>query len=537
MANSFKVDARFTAKGNFDKKFTLWERAAARFGKNAEKSFRRASRSATSFGSITKGVVAGLGISRGLNLLSQGVGSVVTQFIAFDKAALGATVRFKDIGPRAADFNEQLKKIEKSARDAGATTQFTAAQAAEGLDFFARAGFTSAEAMLALVPTINLALATGEDFNSVADKSSDLLGAFGLNADNTAQKIANLNRLNDVLVTSANSANVTIETMFETMKQAAPIGRKLGIELEEVAALTAVLGNAGIKGTEAGTALKNMFLRLTAATPATAKMLKAVGVEVDDGTGNMRKFTDIMGDLSAATDEFGTLKVAKVLDTLFGKRAIAGAANIADAIKQVGDLEKTLKEAGGTSKLTAEIMERGLGAKLLVLSSTATEFGFKILEAFRGDAKNGIEGLTESIRKMDAKPFIDDLKIIVSLMGDVVSISAKAAGGIKKFGQGLGIAAAKFVLGREDVSSLELLKGGGQAIKPKIGRAEQFASSFDEFGGGELNVESPNQGVAAARAQQVAVDVSGTINIPSPAGTTAESSGPVGFNTQALGEN
>jgi TP901 family phage tail tape measure protein len=516
-----EVEARFSANDKVTKRFSVMERAAARFGRNTEKSFKRANRAAGRFQTNTKAIVAGLGISRGLGLISQGVGSVVRQFIDFDKAALGATVRFKDIGPKAANFNEKLKEIEKSARDAGATTEFTAAQSAAALDFLARAGFTSAEAMGALGSMINLATASGEEFEQVADKSSDLLGSFGLNAENTAQKIANLNRLNDVLVKSANSANVTIETMFETMKTAAPIGRKIGIELEEVAALTAVLGNAGIKGTEAGTSLKNMFLRLSAATPETTKMLRAVGVQIDDGSGNMRKFTDIMKDLSQATGEFGNLKVARVLDTLFGKRAIAGAANVGDAIKQLEDLEKTLKDAGGTSQLTADIMRTSIEAKLKTLGSAATEFGFKILSAFRGDAKGGLDAMTESIRNMDVTGIVEELKIVIKFMGTLL----KVAGGIAKafdiIGTGLGVAAAKFSLMQDARKGASL-------------------TGFDDFGGDEESqspVVGPNQREAAARAQQVAVSVGGTIDVNGPPGTTAESDGPVGFNVAALGTN
>ena len=135
MAIEKKVNTRFTAKDGITKRFGIMDRAAARFGRTADKSFRKANRGASRFRDVTKGVVAGLGITRGIGLISRGIGVITTNFIAFDKAALGATVRFKDIGPQAANFNEQLKLIRKSARDAGATTEFTAAQAGEALDF------------------------------------------------------------------------------------------------------------------------------------------------------------------------------------------------------------------------------------------------------------------------------------------------------------------------------------------------------------------------------------------------------------------
>lgn len=406
------VNTRFSVNDKITKRFGIMERAAARFGRGAEKSFRRASKSAKGFGSITKGVVAGIGISRGLGLLSRGIGTVVAGFIAFDKAALGATVRFKDIGPEAANFNEQLKLIRASAREAGATTEFTAAQAADALDFLARAGFSSAEGMGSLKSMIDLATASGEDFATVADQSSDLLGAFGLNVDDTTQKIANLNRLNDVLVKSANSANVTIEDMFETMKIAGPIATTLGISLEEVAALTAVMGNAGIKGSQGATALKNSFLNLSTGAPKVTKMLSAIGVQVDDGQGNMRKFSDILQDVGTNIKGLGKLQQAKILDTLFGKRAIAGASNLLRSISEVKEFEKTLLSAGETSQKTAEIMRTSLDARLKALQSAATELGFKILEAFEVNGKRGIDSLTEAIRNFDVTPIVDFFKMV-----------------------------------------------------------------------------------------------------------------------------
>jgi TP901 family phage tail tape measure protein len=527
MAQKKIVKTDFRAQGNIDKKFTLWERAAARFGRRADKSFKRVSRNALSFQNIMKGGLGFIGISSGINLVSQGVGSLTNQFIAFDKAALGATVRFKDIGPEAADFNQQLKLIEKSARDAGATTEFTAAQAADSLDFLARAGFTSAEAMGSLSSMINLATASGEEFATVADMSSDLLGAFGLNAKDTTQKISNLNRLNDVLVKSANSANVTIESMFETMKTAAPIGRTLGIELEEVAALASILGSAGIKGTEAGTALKNSFLNLSAATPSTIKMLKAIGVEVDDGTGNMRKFTDILADIGDRTKDLGTLKTAQIFNEIFGKRAIAGATNLADSIGELRDFEKMLKGAGKTSELTAEIMRQSLDARIKALGSAATEAGFKIFDGLGGanGAAGGIDKMTESIRNADLSGLITIMNGLVLILKVVLFLVNKIARVFDIVGTFIGesvgkLVTARFMTGAGETSLLDAVLTNERLNREK---APQRIG--------------PNQQEAAARSEQLAFQ--GRLEIAgAPEGSTFESGpAPPGFEVAMLGAN
>ncbi len=498
----FAVSTSFKAKDKMTKGFKAMGRGAKKFAATAVASFKRATRAASTFKSVTGGILAAGAISRGLRVLTGGIGSVVTQFIAFDKAALGATVRFTDIGPKAADFNEQLKKIEKSARDAGATTQFTAAQAAEALNFLAKAGFTSTEAMLGLESMINLSIATGEDFNSVADQSSDLLGSFGLAANDAATKIKNLNRLNDVLVKTSNSANVTMETMFDTMKIAAPIGTNLGISLEETAAVVGVLGASGIKGSQAATALKNAFLNLTTGKSKVVGMLKEIGAEIKTDTKGNFLFTDTLDEITKKTKGMGKLKRIKVFEQIFGKFAIAGALNLGNAIDKIKDLEKALKAAGGESKLTAEIMSRSLEAKLLVLTSTATEFGFKILEVFRGDAKGGIDELTASIRDFDPAPIITAIEDIITTFKVLAPIVKGVFDFISTLAKITGVVAA------EIFTFIEGGSAGGAISGPVFG--EDF----------EQERVPPNQEEAAARQE---VNFQGRIDLNGfPPGTTTE---------------
>jgi TP901 family phage tail tape measure protein len=518
------VKTRFAANDKITKRFSLMEKAAARFGRNTEKSFKRANRAAKKFDLSSKSIIKGLGLAKGLQLAQQGLLSVTQQFIAFDKAALGATVRFKDIGPEAANFNEMLKKIQQSARDAGATTEFTAAQSAEALDFLARAGFTSAEAMGSLGTMINLATASGEDFATVANMSSDLLGSFGLNVDDTSQKIANLTRLNDVLVKAANSANVTIEDMFETLKIAAPIGTKMGQSLESLTAITAFLGGAGIKGSISATALKNAILNLTAPSSKAIGMIKGLGVEVDDGTGNMRKLNDILGDMAPELKKLGNIQAGKILNEIFGKRAIAGAINIANGTEAIIKMEDALKNAKGTAQLTADIMRTSLEAKLKTLASAATEFGFKIFSAFAGDARNGLDAMTESIRNLDVTGIVEELKVVIKFMGVLLRVAGAVAKAFDLIGKFIGTSIGRVV-------TANLFKGAG---------GEGF-SLLDAFGGeGEERPEriAPNQQEAAARAEQ-AFSFRGRLDIAgAPEGSTIEvGPAPPGFDVAMLGQN
>lgn len=409
----FSVFTVFKAKDKISKSFRDMDKGVQRFGRSAKKNFRDATRSASRFQDVTKGILAAGAVSRSLGALSRGLGSVTSQFIDFDQATIGAAARFKDIGPDAADFEQQLKKIRDRAREAGATTEFTAAQSADALDFLARAGFESAVAFGALDSMINLATASGEDFARVADISSDLLGSFGLDTDDAAQKVKNLSRLNDVLVKTANSANVTIESMFETMKTAGPVGRITKTSLEEVAAMTAALGNAGIKGTEGATALKNVMLRLAAPTAEVQQALDFLNISTEDSEGNMRKMTSILGEVQSGLKGMGTVKQAKVLNALFGKRAIAGAKNLIESLEGIDDFEKILLNAAGTSEKTAQRMRQSLGNRLKAMGSAASELGFKIVEAFETRGESAIDSLTGAIRKFDPTPIINGIQFII----------------------------------------------------------------------------------------------------------------------------
>ncbi len=410
----YAVSTAFTAQDKFSKQFMRMEKSAGKFGRTATSSFGKASRAGIGLKSVMGGILAAGAVQRGIGLMNQGMGSVVRQFVEFDDAIMAAGARFTDIGPNAKNFQGQLEAIKKSARDAGATTEFTAAQAAGALDFLARAGFTSADAMGSLGSMINLATATGEDFNRVADISSDLLGAFGAGFDKNISKVEKLNRLNDVLVKTTNSANVTVENMFDTMKQVGPVATGvLGASLEEVAALTGVLGNSGIKGSDAMTALKNAYLRLAAPVGEGADILKKLNITLDDGEGGARKMTDVMAEMGTKLKDLGAIPGAEILDAVFGKRAIAGGKNIIDNIANINAFEQSLLSAAGTSQKTAEIMRKSWGNRLKSLGSAATELGFKFLDAFSVDGKSGIESLTASLRAFDMKPIIDGMKTFI----------------------------------------------------------------------------------------------------------------------------
>lgn len=380
--------------------------------------FAKAQRSVMSFGRTVKqqfGRVLKTAVIGGFLALSAGLALASVEFVKFSQTITEAGARFKDIEIGSEKSIVQIDALKKAARGIGATTQFTAVQGAQALDFYARAGFKSAEAIGVLESSIDLATVTGMEFARAADISSDLLGSFGKNSQDAATKIKNLKELNNSLGLAVNMANVTLEDLFETLKVGAPIGVEAGATMNELVAITAALGSAGIKGGLAATALKNAWIRLASPTKAVVEALDSINLEADDFIlkgGKMMKMTDIMELLGKKAKGLGDVKRLALFSEIFGKRAVAGALNISKSLEDIGLIMQKL-EGDAKIKDIADEIRKGLGLRLEILKSSLIELGFKFIEAFEKHGTGALLKLTELVQKFDPAPIIKGIKTTV----------------------------------------------------------------------------------------------------------------------------
>lgn len=369
-----------------------------------------------SFGSMNR--MINRGISVALLSLTVATGAAAAEYVKFDQTITGANVRFKDFVLGSEESAKMLDALKIAAREVGATTQFTATQAAEGLNFYAKAGFTSAEAMAVLKDTVDLATVAEMDFNRTADISSDLLGAFGLNVQDSAKKIENLKTVNRALGIATNIANVNLEDLFESLKVAAPIASAAGEGMHELVAMTASLGSAGIKGSMAATALKNAYTRLVDPTKEISDALHTVGLSTKDfidQSGDMKSMITIMGMIGKATSGLGKAEQLKVFSAVFGARAVAGAVNLS---KSLADIEFIMAKLESETKLAdlADEIRKGLGMQIEILKSSLIELGFKFITAFEKDGRSAIKQLTEMVQNFDVKPLVNFANILIDVI-------------------------------------------------------------------------------------------------------------------------
>ena len=303
----------------------------------------------------------------------------------FDAVALGATVvapvsiavNFEQsiarLGAITRSGDDALLGLEQTARRLGETTQFSASEAASAMTFLGMAGFKTNEIISATPGMLNLAQAAGSDLAGTADIASNILSGFSLKADE-------MGRVGDVLSATFTTSNTTLQMLGDTLKYAAPVASSAGASIEQVAAMAGLLGNVGIQGSMAGTALRAAFLRLSAPPKVAADALANLGVEVKDLDGNLRSVPELLQELAKATEGLGSAERAEAIKQIFGSEASAG---LTELLKQAGSgaldsYIQQLQQAKGTADTMAKKMSATTAGSLKRLGSALESVAISI---------------------------------------------------------------------------------------------------------------------------------------------------------------
>lgn len=315
-----------------------------------------------------------------------------------------------EVSAKVGATSEQMKQLTEVAKTLGATTSFTAKQAAEGMVLLAQAGFKTNEIISALPDILNLARATSTDLASAAEIAAQSLKQFGLEASEAG-------RVADVLTGAANNSNQTLLDLGEALSKVGPVANSLGLSIEDVAASIAILADVGIKGSLGGTALKIAFQNL-AKTPV-QKALRDIGVEITKTESGTIKLSDIMANLLEKTKDLGKLEKLNIFQTLFGRASVAAIA-LSSANVQFSDMKILLKSLNGIAKRTAEIMDSELGGSIRRLLSAVAGVAIEIGEALNDELKELARILTNAAGSI--RVFIKENKTLVVSLG-VATIS------------------------------------------------------------------------------------------------------------------
>lgn len=291
---------------------------------------------------------------RGSTLATIGTGMA---FYAAMRPAMDFEAQMSKVAAVSKANDEEQQALAATALELGARTRFTASQAGQGMEYLAMAGLDVNQTIAAMPGVLGLAAAAGADLADAADYSTNIMSGFRLEVDQ-------LSRLNDVLVNTFTSSNVTLGELAATMEYAAPGASRLNVDLEQVAAMAGTLGDQGVKGERAGTSLRAMLARLAAPSTEARRALDDMNVTLVDAEGNLRPLFELLEEMDLAMRGMGTAAREEVLNSIFGLNA-AGEAGTLIAAAGTGALQEyaeSLRETGSAARVAEQMSDNARGA-------------------------------------------------------------------------------------------------------------------------------------------------------------------------------
>ncbi|WP_332606874.1 phage tail tape measure protein [Bacillus spizizenii] len=338
--------------------------------------------------------------------------------------AVATTANFESamsrVGALSGATGKQLASLTETAEHLGATTSYSATEAAEGMQFLAMAGYKTNDIIAAMPGLLNAAAAGQTDLATTADITSNILSGFGLKAEETG-------RVADVLTKAFTSSNTTLEMLGYTMKYVAPVAKASGQSLESMAAAAGILGNAGIQADQAGTSLRMMLIRLARPPKMAREALEDLGVSVSDAEGNMKPLSQVIGELSKATEGMADADRLAAISKISGTEASAAMLALMDAGQ--GTIEKFTKElenSGGTAEEIATKQLDNLKGQLIILKSALEGAAIAIGSALMPAIKAITSVLQFLVDKFNGLP--GPVKATIAVVAALAAVFALMAG-------------------------------------------------------------------------------------------------------------
>lgn len=393
----------------------------------------------------------------GVTTVIGGVGVAAVKTAADFDSAMSQVVAVS--GATGKDFDALRNK----AREMGAKTKFSATEAAEAMNYMAMAGWKTEDMLDGIEGVMNLAAASGEDLATTSDIVTDALTAFGLSAKDSGH-------FADILAAASSNANTNVSMMGETFKYCAPIAGALGFSAEDTAEAIGLMANAGIKSSQAGTALRTIMNNLAGDVKISGKAIGDVTIATTNADGSMRDLSDILADCRSAFGNLTESEKAQAAESLVGKNAMSGFLALMNAGQ--GDIDKlssAIDNCDGSAEKMAMTMQDNLAGQLTILKSQLQElaisFGDILMPAIRSIVSK-LQGFVDKLNGMDegTKRTIVTIVLLVASIGPLLVIIGTA---ISK----IGVAMQGFVKLANGISKLKIAIQGGTGVLGKLGAA------------------------------------------------------------------
>ena len=292
-----------------------------------------------------------------------------------------------------------LEKLRDKAKEMGEKTKFSASEAADGMSYMAMAGWKTNDMLGGISGVMDLAAASGSDLATTSDIVTDALTAFGKSASDSG-------RLADIMASASSNANTNVELMGETFKYCASTAGSLGYSMEDTSIAIGLMANSGVKGSQAGTSLKNILVNLSKPTKQMKVAMDKLGISLTDSKGKMKPLSQVMGELREKFGKLNEKQKAQYASTLAGKEGMAGLLAIVNASpKDFDKLTNAVNNSSGSAEKMAKTMNDNLGGDLTLLGSHLESVQIALYEKFEPALREGVKALNGLL---DAVQFVSD---------------------------------------------------------------------------------------------------------------------------------
>ena len=325
----------------------------------------------------------------------------------------------------------EMDALREKAREMGSKTKFSASEAADAMNYMAMAGWKTSDMLSGIEGIMNLAAASGEDLASTSDIVTDALTAFGLSASDSGH-------FADILAAASSNANTNVSMMGETFKYAAPVLGSLGYSAEDSAIAIGLMANAGIKSSQAGTALRSAITNLAKPTDTVASAMEQYGISLTDSSGKMYSLRELMEQLRQKLGGLSEAEQAQAAASLFGKEAMSGMLAIING--SPADFEKlsnaidtcsdTVDGYNGTTEKMAAVMQDNLAGQVTILKSQLEELAISFSDILMPTIRSIVSRIQELVDKLNqldpqTKETIAKIALVAAALGPMLVVLGK----------------------------------------------------------------------------------------------------------------
>lgn len=376
------------------KKWTVFGQEITAAGNNMDETGKKT----VSLGDIIKANLISSAIINGVKALANGLKTLATAAVGVGSDfESGMTLVAATMGITTEEIaagSEEFDKLQKAAKEAGATTQFSATQAAEALNYMALAGYDADKSIETLPTVLNLAAAGGMDLATASDMVTDSMSALGDAAGTTESFV-------DKMAKTSQKSNTNVQQLGEAILTVGGTAKNLAGGVVEMNTVLGIFADNGVKGAEGGTALRNVILSLTAPTDKAKKQMEALGLQVFDANGNMRPLNETFNDLNGILGTMTQGEQTEVLNSIFNKVDLKSVnALLANSGERFDELSGYISDCDGAAADMAATMNDNLQGKVTILKSGLEGLGIAAYEKFKTPLTNAVENITEVIGQL-----------------------------------------------------------------------------------------------------------------------------------------